>query len=62
MFEGAGIAVLVLVVVVVFYLIRAIRLVPQGYNHTVERFRRYVKTLEPGLGLIVPFIDRVDTR
>jgi regulator of protease activity HflC (stomatin/prohibitin superfamily) len=59
MFEGAGIAVLVLVVVVVFYLIRAIRLVPQGYNHTVERFRRYVKTLEPGLGLIVPFIDRV---
>jgi regulator of protease activity HflC (stomatin/prohibitin superfamily) len=59
MFEGAGIAVLVLVAVVVFGLVRAIRMVPQGYNYTVERFRRYVKTLEPGLGLIVPFIDRV---
>ena len=59
MFEGAGIAVLVLVAVVVFGLIRAIRMVPQGYNYTVERFRRYVRTLEPGLGLIVPFIDSV---
>jgi len=59
MFEGAGIAVLVLLAVVVFYLVRAIRLVPQGYNHTVERFRRYIRTLDPGLALIVPFIDRV---
>jgi len=59
MFEGAGIAVLVLLAVVVFYLVRAIRLVPQGYNHTVERFRRYIRTLEPGLALIVPFIDSV---
>jgi regulator of protease activity HflC (stomatin/prohibitin superfamily) len=59
MYEGASVAVLVLVAVVVFGLLRAIRMVPQGYNYTVERFRRYVKTLEPGLGLIVPFIDRV---
>jgi regulator of protease activity HflC (stomatin/prohibitin superfamily) len=59
MFEGAGIAVLVLLAVVIFYLVRAIRLVPQGYNHTVERFRRYIRTLEPGLALIVPFIDSV---
>jgi regulator of protease activity HflC (stomatin/prohibitin superfamily) len=59
MFEGAGVAVLVLVALVVFGLLRAIRMVPQGYNYTVERFRRYVRTLEPGLGLIVPFIDRI---
>src|SRR6188474_935 len=59
MFEGPGIFVLVILAVVVFYLLRAIRMVPQGYNYTVERFRRYVRTLEPGLGLIVPFIDSV---
>ncbi|MFO0991004.1 MAG: SPFH domain-containing protein [Hyphomicrobiales bacterium] len=59
MFEGAGVAVLVLVAVVVFGLLRAIRMVPQGYNYTAERFRRYIRTLEPGLGLIVPFIDRI---
>jgi regulator of protease activity HflC (stomatin/prohibitin superfamily) len=59
MFEGAGIFVIILLAVVVFYLLRAIRMVPQGYNYTVERFGKYVHTLEPGLGLIVPFIDRV---
>jgi regulator of protease activity HflC (stomatin/prohibitin superfamily) len=59
MFEGTGIAVIVLLVVVVFYLLRAIRMVPQGYNYTVERFGKYVRTLYPGLGIIVPFIDRV---
>ena len=59
MFEGGSIFVIILLVVVVFYLLRAIRMVPQGYHYTVERFGKYVRTLEPGLGLIVPFIDRV---
>ncbi len=56
---GGSIFVLVLLAVVVFYLLRAIRMVPQGYHYTVERFGKYVRTLTPGLGLIVPFIDRV---
>jgi regulator of protease activity HflC (stomatin/prohibitin superfamily) len=59
MFEGAGIFALILLAVVIYYLARAIRMVPQGYHYTVERFGRYVRTLHPGLGLIVPFIDRV---
>jgi len=33
--------------------------VPQGYNYTVERFGRYIRTLKPGLGLIVPFVDGI---
>ncbi|MFT3670776.1 SPFH domain-containing protein [Aestuariivirga sp.] len=57
--EGAGIFVIILLAVVVFYLLRAIRMVPQGFHYTVERFGKYVHTLEPGLGLIVPFIDRI---
>jgi regulator of protease activity HflC (stomatin/prohibitin superfamily) len=59
MFEGFGIFVMVLLAVIVFYLLRAIRMVPQGYNYTVERFGKFVRTLQPGLGLIVPFIDRI---
>jgi regulator of protease activity HflC (stomatin/prohibitin superfamily) len=59
MFEGFGIFALVLLGVVVFYLLRAIRMVPQGYNYTVERFGKYTRTLYPGLGLITPFVDRV---
>jgi regulator of protease activity HflC (stomatin/prohibitin superfamily) len=62
MYEGLSIFVLVFLAVVVFYLIRAIRMVPQGYNYTVERFGKYVATLQPGLGIIVPFIDRVGAK
>src|SRR6185436_1721777 len=59
MFEGAGIAVIILLAVVLFGLLRSIRMVPQGSNYTVERFGRYVRTLPPGLGIIIPFFDRV---
>jgi regulator of protease activity HflC (stomatin/prohibitin superfamily) len=59
MFEGLGVFVLVLLAVIIFYMLRAIRMVPQGFNYTVERFGKYVRTLQPGLGLIVPFIDRI---
>jgi regulator of protease activity HflC (stomatin/prohibitin superfamily) len=57
--DGFAIFVLVLLAVILFYLLRAIRMVPQGFNYTVERFGKYVRTLQPGLGLIVPFIDRI---
>lgn len=30
--------------------------VPQGFTYTVERFGRYVYTLQPGFGFIIPFI------
>jgi regulator of protease activity HflC (stomatin/prohibitin superfamily) len=60
--EGLSIFVLVLLAVVVFGLLRAVRMVSQGYNYTVERFGKYVRTLEPGLGLIVPFIDRIGAK
>jgi regulator of protease activity HflC (stomatin/prohibitin superfamily) len=59
MIPGGSIFVLVLLAVVVFYLLRAIRMVPQGYAYTVERFGRYTHTLYPGLGIIVPFIDSI---
>jgi regulator of protease activity HflC (stomatin/prohibitin superfamily) len=36
-----------------------VKVVPQGYEFTVERFGRYTKTLSPGLHILMPFIDRV---
>lgn len=35
------------------------KVVPQGYQWTVERFGRYTTTLKPGLNIIVPVMDRV---
>jgi regulator of protease activity HflC (stomatin/prohibitin superfamily) len=38
---------------------RAIKFVPQGYEWTVERFGRYMRTLRPGLALINPIFERI---
>jgi len=37
----------------------SVKIVPQGFQWTVERFGRYTRTLQPGLSLVVPFMDRV---
>ncbi|MBM3353035.1 MAG: paraslipin [Betaproteobacteria bacterium] len=36
-----------------------VRIVPQQFAYVVERFGRFHATLEPGLNLIIPFLDRV---
>ena len=59
MFEGVSIFALVVVAFVLLTTLMGVRKVPQGYNYTVERFGRYHKTLTPGLGLILPYIDAI---
>ena len=49
----------VLIVVALIVVWSGIKIVPQGYQWTVERFGRYTKTLQPGLNLLVPFMDRI---
>jgi len=53
------------IVGVVFALVlvfSGVRVVPQGSEFTVERFGRYTRTLQPGLHLIVPLVDRVGAK
>ena len=59
MLEGATVVAIVVAAFVVVTALMGVRQVPQGYNYTVERFGRYHRTLTPGLGLIVPYIDAV---
>ena len=47
---------LIILAFIVVTLFKGVRMVPQGYEYTVERFGKYVYTLTPGLGLIVPYI------
>ena len=55
----ALIVVAVLVVVALFIASRAIRIIPQARAAMLERFGRYHRTLEPGLTIVSPFVDRV---
>jgi regulator of protease activity HflC (stomatin/prohibitin superfamily) len=60
MFQDFGTTfIFALVFAAIVLIFRAIKFVPQGYEWTVERFGRYVRTLKPGLGLINPIFDRV---
>jgi regulator of protease activity HflC (stomatin/prohibitin superfamily) len=57
---AAGLIVLVVIaVLIVFVLFRAVRIVPQARAGIVERLGRYHRTLDAGLALVVPFVDRL---
>ncbi len=45
--------------VVIAFVIEGVRIVPQQSAWVVERLGRFHGTLEPGLNLIIPFLDRV---
>lgn len=51
--------ILALVVLMIFM---GIKQVPQGHEWTVERFGRYIRTLSPGLAILIPFVDRIGAK
>ncbi|MEV6183242.1 SPFH domain-containing protein [Streptomyces sp. NPDC052016] len=53
------IAGLIVALIAVFTVVRAVRIVPQARARNVERLGRYHRTLNPGLNLVIPYIDRV---
>ena len=50
---------LVIVLLIALVTVKTVRIVPQARARNVERLGRYRKTLEPGMNVIIPFIDRV---
>ena len=59
--QGFAIPFLLLALLVVF-VIEGVRVVPQQSAWVIERLGKYSRTLEPGLNIIVPFVDRVAYR
>ncbi|MCK5335230.1 MAG: SPFH/Band 7/PHB domain protein [Gammaproteobacteria bacterium] len=57
--ESSGIFIIIFVSFAFLAIFKGIRMVPQGYEWTVERFGRYTRTLSPGLRFLIPFIDGV---
>src|SRR5213595_727306 len=57
---GAGVIALIVLAVFLFIVAAAgVRVVPQARAGVVERLGRYSRTLDPGLNVVTPFIDRV---
>src|SRR5436305_2445591 len=61
--RGFSMVTLIVVLVVALFVIVAlaptVRIVPQARAGVVERLGRYSRTLNPGLTIVVPFVDRV---
>ena len=58
-FGGFAIA---LIVVGLVLLIATVKTVQQGYEFTVQRFGKYTRSLEPGLHILVPFVERIGAK
>ncbi|MGZ8407693.1 MAG: SPFH domain-containing protein, partial [Caulobacteraceae bacterium] len=43
-------------------LLGTIKIVPQGYEYTIQRFGRYTRTIKPGISFLTPFVEGVGRR
>ncbi len=55
----ATILLVVVVVLIVLAIVRSVRIIPQATAGIVERFGRYHRTLNAGLNVVTPFVDRL---
>ncbi|KAF1705649.1 SPFH domain-containing protein [Pseudoxanthomonas suwonensis] len=53
---SSGFVAAVLAVAGIIVLFKTVRMVPQGFEWTVERFGKYTHTLDPGLHFLVPIV------
>ncbi len=59
---GVIIVIVILVLVFIVMLAKAITIIHQAEKGIIERFGRYKETIEPGLRVIIPFIDSLISR
>src|SRR3954451_10199761 len=60
--EFLAILMIAVALIGVVTLLKAVRIVPQQRQDVVERLGRYKRTLNPGLNLLVPFVDAVRSK
>src|SRR3954470_15212377 len=56
---AVAIVLLVMIVFVIIVLVRSVRIIPQARAGVVERLGKYQRTLNPGLTILIPFVDRL---
>jgi regulator of protease activity HflC (stomatin/prohibitin superfamily) len=57
--DGATLVALIIFAVVVTFIMKAVRIVPQQHAWVVERLGKFHAALSPGLNIVIPFVDRV---
>lgn len=62
LFELFGVLSIVVAILAIVIVYRAVTVVSQGFEYTIERFGRYRATFSPGFHLLIPFVDRIGRR
>ena len=57
--ELAGVFTIFLVILAIVIVASGAKMVPQGWEYTVERFGRFTRVLSPGFHVIIPIMDRI---
>src|SRR3954469_7038158 len=52
----------IFVVLAFVILMGAIKIVPQGFEYTVQQFGRYTRTIRPGITILTPFVEGIGRR
>jgi regulator of protease activity HflC (stomatin/prohibitin superfamily) len=60
--DTLAVLIAIIIVAIAALVVSAVRIVPQARRYNIERFGRYRRTLQPGLNLIIPVADRVNTK
>lgn len=56
---GSGVFSFVFLFLAAVFVASTIKIVPQGYQFTVERFGRFTRILHPGIAFLMPFVEVV---
>ena len=56
---GLTVVLLALIIFVLIVLVKSVRIIPQARAGVVERLGKYQRTLQPGLTILIPFVDRL---
>ena len=62
MFDSILISAVIAAILGVTVVRKAVIIVRQGYEYTLERFGRYSTTLRPGFHFVIPFVNRIGHR
>jgi regulator of protease activity HflC (stomatin/prohibitin superfamily) len=60
--SGSTLVSLIVFAVVITFIVKAVRIVPQQHAWVVERLGKYYATLTPGLNIVIPFVDNIAYR
>jgi len=60
--DGVSLIAVILLVVAVTFVIKAVKVVPQQNAWVVERLGKFHAVLQPGLNIVIPFVDRLAYR